>query len=103
MPIKKQRDSSSDFFAEMVEGQRCEVARLRKHDLWEFWKEANERIAKQYEKLRKRAAGHPNTAGDQGEIDWKTVLEQWIPKSYSIVTKGRLLFDDGESSPELDV
>jgi hypothetical protein len=98
------RDSD---FAAFVEEVRCDrklqIEQLKQHDLWDFWNEANDRIAKQYEKLRKRAASHPSTAGDQGEIDWKCLLEQWLPRSYSVVTQGRLLFDGGTSSKELDL
>jgi hypothetical protein len=85
------------------EDQQRIIKRLRSHDLWQFWKEANARIVAQYEKLRQRAAKQPNTVGDQGEHDWKHLLEQWIPRSYKMVTKGRLLFEDGQTSPELDL
>lgn len=93
----------ADVFEEMCRDHQQQIEQLKTHDLWEFWSEANYRIVKQYEKMRRRAASHPNTAGDQGEIDWKKLLEQWIPKSYRIVTQGRLLFDDGASSKELDL
>jgi hypothetical protein len=92
-----------DFLAEMRDHRQRNADRLRAHDLWEFWKEATRRIVDQYEKLRGRAPKHPNTTGDQGEIDWKQLLEQWIPSTYKIVNKGRLLFEDGTPSPELDV
>ena len=56
-----------------------------------------------YLRIRARSKDDPGTAGDQAEEDWAEILRDWLPATYRIVTKGRILFDDGSSSPQVDV
>src|SRR6185369_14151226 len=76
---------------------------FRSHDLWRFWEEANRRISVQYQRVQHRVSGQPNTTGEQGESDWGTILRDWLPSGYEIVTRGRLIYNDGETSPEVDL
>lgn len=97
---------SDDFWKQIEENRKrhlSDAKELRSHDLWSFWKEAQRQIAAQYERVQHRASIHPNTAGDQGETDWKVLLEDWLPPAYKIVTRGRLLYTNGSTSPELDL
>ena len=56
-----------------------------------------------YLRIRARSKDDPGTAGDQAEEDWAEILRDWLPATYRIVTKGRILFADGSSSPQVDV
>lgn len=56
-----------------------------------------------YLRIRARSKEDPGTAGDQAEEDWAEILRDWLPATYRIVTKGRILFADGSSSPQVDV
>jgi hypothetical protein len=56
-----------------------------------------------YLRIRARSKDDPGTAGDQAEEDWAEILRDWLPATYRIVTKGRILFDDGSSSPQVDL
>ncbi|NUP12505.1 MAG: hypothetical protein HOW73_41195 [Polyangiaceae bacterium] len=60
-------------------------------------------MASDYARIRRRASEDPGTAGDQVEEVWAEFLRHWLPPAYQVVTKGRLLDDDGETSPQLDV
>lgn len=73
------------------------------HDLFDFFKKANRNISDEYMRICRRVNEDPGTAGDQGEENWKELLESWIPPYFQIVTKGRILSDSGETSPQVDV
>jgi hypothetical protein len=60
-------------------------------------------IASEYKRIYSRTTEDPGTAGDEGEENWKALLEQWLPDSYKVVTKGRILGVDGTASPQVDV
>ncbi|WP_407160495.1 DUF6602 domain-containing protein [Bradyrhizobium sp. STM 3557] len=53
--------------------------------------------------MRQRSREDPGTAGDQAEEGWAEILRNWLPATYRVVTKGRLLFEDGSSSPQVDI
>jgi len=62
-----------------------------------------ESLARDYSRIRARSHDDPGTAGDQAEEDWAEILSNWLPANYRVVTKGRILFEDGTSSPQVDV
>lgn len=73
------------------------------HDLYDFFKKANNDISQEYVRICRRVKEDPGTAGDQGEENWKELLESWIPSYFQVVTKGRIIGDSGETSPQVDV
>lgn len=76
---------------------------MQRHDFHDFMANVKEAIAKEYSQIRKRAFEDPGTAGDQVEESWAEFLRNWLPATYPVVTKGRLLFPDGFASPQVDV
>ena len=60
-------------------------------------------MASEYERIRKRTREDPGTAGDQGEENWASLLKDWLPGTYEVVTKGRIIGEDGRTSPQVDV
>lgn len=76
---------------------------MEKHDLFDFFQEANRNIETEYLRICRSVAEDPGTAGDQGEENWKKILELWLPSYYHIETKGRILFENGETSPQVDI
>lgn len=60
-------------------------------------------LAGDYARIRERSREDPGTAGDQAEEDWAEILRNWLPATYRVVTKGRILFADGSSSPQVDI
>jgi hypothetical protein len=60
-------------------------------------------LAAEYERIRGRTQEDPGTAGAQGEENWAAILREWLPSSYHVVTKGRLLAHDGSVSRQVDV
>ena len=73
------------------------------HDLLDFMRQISAEMAQEYNRIQKRAAEDPGTAGDQGEENWAEILRDWLPSSYEVVTKGRVISQDGVTSPQIDV
>lgn len=73
------------------------------NDLFEFLRNATDGLAKEYQRIQSRVMEDPGTAGDQGEENWATLLRQWLPPYYQVVTKGRILGPDGRAGPQVDV
>lgn len=73
------------------------------HDLHDFMRQTSDLIALEYDRIQKRANEDPGTAGDQGEENWAEVLSGWLPSTYKVVTKGRIINQDGQTSPQVDV
>lgn len=75
----------------------------KQHDIHDFLISAQRSIQEEYERIMKRATEDPGTAGDQGEENWATLLRNWLPSYFHIVTKGRILCENGYASPQIDV
>lgn len=73
------------------------------HDLYDFMRQITEEMASEYDRIQKRASEDPGTAGDEGEENWAELLREWLPSHYHVVTKGRLINESGETSPQVDV
>ncbi|MGQ6250750.1 DUF6602 domain-containing protein [Serratia sp. IR-2025] len=75
----------------------------RNHEIFSFFKSISTTLALEYERISARSKEDPGTAGDEGEENWKKLLEQWLPANYRVVTKGRLLSSNGDASPQIDI
>ena len=73
------------------------------HDLHDFMRQLSDEMAAEYDRIQKRAVEDPGTAGDQGEENWAELLRGWLPRTYEVVTKGRIISQDGRTSPQVDV
>lgn len=73
------------------------------HDLYEFMRQLSDKMAANYRFIQRRATEDPGTAGDQGEENWAELLRGWLPRTYEVVTKGRIISQDGRTSPQIDV
>lgn len=60
-------------------------------------------MGSEYDRIYARAAEDPGTAGDEGEENWARLFREWLPPSYHVETKGRLISHDGRMSPQIDV
>jgi hypothetical protein len=76
---------------------------MANHELLDFLKQSSDAIQAEYERIARRSAEDPGTAGDEGEENWKSLLADWLPPYYQVVTKGRVLFWNGKASPQMDV
>jgi hypothetical protein len=74
-----------------------------KHDFFDFMKSIKDGMAQEYERIQKRTREDPGTAGDQAEENWASMLRSWLPANYPIVTKGRIIGQDDNISPQVDV
>jgi hypothetical protein len=73
------------------------------HDLNDFLKQASDGIRAEYDRITKRSKEDPGTAGDEGEINWKELLEAWLPAHFHVENKGRIIYPDGKASPQVDI
>lgn len=76
---------------------------LMAHELEVFLRQVEDELSSEYERILARAREDPGTAGDEGEENWASFLRTWLPSTYHVVTKGRILSVDGEASPQVDV
>ncbi|GIJ19386.1 DUF6602 domain-containing protein [Micromonospora lutea] len=75
----------------------------RPHELDTWIEQTTSEMASEYERIRQRATEDPGTAGDEGEENWARLLREWLPSSYQVRTKGRILAHDGAASRQVDV
>ena len=79
------------------------MTREKAHDLYEFMRQLSDEMAAEYDRIQMRTTEDPGTAGDQGEENWAELLRGWLPRTYEVVTKGRIISQDGRTSPQVDV
>jgi hypothetical protein len=77
--------------------------KMERHDFFKLLAGVNETLAGDYKRIRRRSSEDPGTAGDQAEEDLAELFRNWLPATYPVITKGRILFEDGTSSPQVDV
>jgi|SRR5271166_1706038 len=75
----------------------------RRHDYFDFTNQIKTLICQEYERIQNRVREDPGTAGDQAEENWATILREWLPSNYPVVTKGQIIDDEGNASPKVDV
>jgi hypothetical protein len=73
------------------------------NDLKKYMLQMSSLLQEEYDRIQTRAKEDPGTAGDSGEENWANFFRQWLPSSYHIVTKGRIMDVDGNCSPQIDV
>jgi len=76
---------------------------MASNDLFDYMRDATHAMQSEYERIQKRAVEDPGTAGDNGEENWADLLRKWLPSTYHIVTKGRIMNTKGQCSPQVDV
>lgn len=74
-----------------------------RNDLFDFIVAETKQLGAEYERIQARVREDPGTAGDQGEENWATIFRQWLPKEYTVETKGRILSHKGHAGPQVDV
>lgn len=79
------------------------MTQKKTHDLYDFMRQISAEMSAEYERIQKRATEDPGTAGDQGEENWAELLRDWLPRNYEVVTKGRIISQEGDTSPQIDV
>ena len=79
------------------------MSKEKTHDLHDFMQQKSDWLAAEYRRIQRRVPEDPGTAGDQGEENWAKVLRDWLPQTYRVETKGRIISPDGEASPQIDV
>jgi hypothetical protein len=76
---------------------------MAEHELFDFMQESSKKIQAEYSRISKRSLEDAGTAGDEGEENWRSLIQRWLPQSYHLVTKGRILFQNDMASPQMDV
>ena len=79
------------------------MTKQKSHDLYDFMLQISDEMSAEYNRIQMRATEDPGTAGDQGEENWAEVLREWLPRTYEVVTKGRIISQEGVTSPQIDV
>ena len=79
------------------------MSQQKSHDLYDFMRQIGTEMSAEYNRIQMRATEDPGTAGDQGEENWAELLREWLPRTYEVVTKGRIISQEGVTSPQMDV
>jgi hypothetical protein len=79
------------------------MSQEKTHDLYDFMLQISSEMSAEYNRIQMRATEDPGTAGDQGEENWAELLRDWLPRTYEVVTKGRIISQEGVTSPQVDV
>ena len=79
------------------------MSKEKTHDLHDFMRQLRDEMAAEYDYIQKWVTEDPGTAGDHGEENWAELLRGWLPRTYEVVTKGRIINQNGETSPQVDV
>lgn len=74
-----------------------------KNDLHDHMHRLQREMQDHYERIQKRVKDDPGTAGDEGEENWAEILRGWLPATYQVETKGRIMFASGQAGPQVDV
>lgn len=73
-------------------------------DLSELMKQISQEMDFDYYRNRRQATEDPGTAGDLAEENWASLLRNWLPPTLQVVTKGRIIGDNGKDiSPQIDI
>jgi hypothetical protein len=87
----------------MFAGAAVTLGATQPHALSTFLQQDLDELASEYTRIHERAIEDPGTAGDEGEENWASLLREWLPTGYEVVTKGRIIAVTGEASQQLDV
>ena len=79
------------------------MSQEKTHDLYKFMQQLTNEMAEEYDRIQMRATEDQGNAGDQGEENWAELLRGWLPRTYEVVTRGRIISQDGRTSPQVDV
>lgn len=79
------------------------MTRQKTHDLYDFMRQISDEMSAEYNRIQMRATEDPGTAGDQGEENWAELLRDWLPRTYEVVTKGRIISQESVTSSQIDV
>ena len=72
-------------------------------DLYDFMRQLSVGLAAEYARIQRRVKDDPGIAGAQGEESWAELLRAWLPATYHVVTRGRVVNTRGEAGPEVDI
>jgi hypothetical protein len=100
--LKKIQDNADAILETMKQLDENRPPPIR-HDLHDFMRQISAEMSAEYDRIQKRATEDPGTAGDQGEENWAELLRDWLPRSFEVVTKGRIISREGVVSPQVDV
>jgi hypothetical protein len=79
------------------------MSQQKTHDLYDFIRQITAEMSAEYNRIQMHAIEDPGTAGDQGEENWAELLREWLPRTYEVVTKGRIISQEGVTSPQVDI
>jgi hypothetical protein len=76
---------------------------MNDHEIHHYMLQLSSKMEAEYRRIHETAILDPGTAGDEGEENWAELLRGWLPKSYTVVTKGKIVNSIGDFSPQIDI
>lgn len=95
-PTKAVRSVPRDNFMDQLEPSQ-------RHEVQDFMDQIVSELKSEYSRIQRRVKEDAGNAGDEAENNWAELLDDWLPSEVQIVTRGRILSDDGRPGPQVDV
>ncbi|MBN2412419.1 hypothetical protein JXQ31_12080 [candidate division KSB1 bacterium] len=73
------------------------------HEYYDLMEHLEKSLSDDWNRIQKWVKQDPGTAGDQAELNWASILTNWLPANYHIVTKGRIINAAKKMSPQIDI
>lgn len=73
------------------------------HDLYDFMQEISRDMAADYQRIHRQTTTNSDSDGEHGEKNWARLMREWLPRTYKVVTNGRIISKDGDLSPKVNV
>ena len=79
------------------------MSKEKTHDLYDFMQQISKDMAAEYKRIYRETTADSDADGYQGEKNWAKLLREWLPRTYKVVTNGRIISQDGYISPRVNV
>ena len=77
----------------------------KKHEIFRYFDRVSQDIDDSFQDIQRcqKRDFDAGTAGARGENVWATLFREWLPSDLKIVTTGRILYPDGNTSGQMDI
>ena len=73
------------------------MSNQKSDDLYDFMRQISAEMSAEYDRIQMRAT---EEQAIRAEENWADLLREWLSRSFEIVTKGRIISQEGETSPK---
>lgn len=79
------------------------MSKEKPQELHDFIQQQSDEMAAEYNDIQEQENENLTNTGGGGGENWAKLLRGWLPSTYEVVTKGRIINRDGRISQQVDV